>query len=75
MVLIMQYMLNGILPHDPTNAKRMAKEASYYTIVGGQLYRRGFPNLYWNVSAQIGQFSCSKKFMKGLMATTLEEKY
>ena len=42
MVLIMQYMLNGILPHDPTNAKRMAKEASYYTIVGGQLYRRGF---------------------------------
>ena len=36
----MQYLINGILPYDPNDAKRLAKEASYYTIVGGQLYRR-----------------------------------
>ena len=40
-ILIMQYLLNGILPHDPNDAKRLAKEASYYTIVRGQLYRMG----------------------------------
>ena len=34
-ILIMQYLLNGILPHDLNDAKRLAKEASYYTIVRG----------------------------------------
>ena len=33
--------MNGVLPYDHIEAKRMAKEASYYTIVGGQLYKRG----------------------------------
>ena len=41
MVPIMQYLLNGVLPSDSVSAKRLAKEASYYTIVEGQLYRRG----------------------------------
>ena len=41
MVLIMQYLMNGVLPHDPIEVKRMAKKTSYYTIVGGQLYKRG----------------------------------
>ena len=41
MVLIMQYLQNGVLPHYPIDANRMAKEASYYTIIGGQLYKRG----------------------------------
>ena len=42
MAPIMQYLLNGVFPHDPIDAKRLAKEASYYTIIKGQLYRRGF---------------------------------
>lgn len=29
---IMQYLLNGVPPHDPIDAKRIAKETSYYTI-------------------------------------------
>ena len=41
MVPIMQYLLKGVLPHDHVDAKRMAKQAFYYSIVGGQLYRRG----------------------------------
>ena len=41
MASIMQYLLNGVLPHDLIDVKRLAKEASYYTIVGGQLYKRG----------------------------------
>ena len=41
MVLIIQYLMNGVLPHDPIEVKRMAKKKSYYTIVGGQLYKRG----------------------------------
>ena len=54
-VLIMQYLLNGVLPHDPINVKRMAKEVSYYTIVGGQLYRRGLsqPLLKYLSPAQV----------------------
>ena len=38
---IMRYLLNGVLPSDSVSAKRLAKEALYYTIVGGQLYMRG----------------------------------
>ena len=40
MASIMQFLLNGVLPNDSISAKRLAKEASYYTIVGGQLYKR-----------------------------------
>ena len=36
----MQYLHNGTLPHESFDAKRMAKEASFYTIIKGQLYRR-----------------------------------
>ena len=43
---IMQYFHNETLPHDSVNAKRIAKEASYYTVIGGQLYRS-------NVSQQL----------------------
>ena len=35
MTSIVRYLLNGVLPNDPTEAKRLAKEASYYTIVRG----------------------------------------
>ena len=40
MAPIMRYLLDGALPDDFVKAKRLAKEASYFTIVGGQLYRR-----------------------------------
>ena len=33
-------LLNEVLPNDPVEAKRQAKEASCYTIIGGQLYKR-----------------------------------
>ena len=35
MIPIVQYLLNGVLPNDPVEAKRLVKEASYYTIIGG----------------------------------------
>ena len=35
MTPMIQYLMNGVLPHDLVDAKRMTKEASYYTIVGG----------------------------------------
>ena len=41
MTPIIQYLQNGTRPKDPVELKRMAKEASYYTIIEGQLYRRG----------------------------------
>ena len=41
----MQYLLKGTLLHDPVKVKKMAKEASYYTIIGGQLYRKGLSQL------------------------------
>ena len=40
MAPIMRYLSDGALPSDPVEVKRLAKEASYYTIVGDQLYRR-----------------------------------
>ena len=40
MTSIIQYLKNGTLPDDIVEAKRMANEASYYIIIGGQLYRR-----------------------------------
>ena len=40
MTPIVRYLLNGALLSDPVEAKRLAKEASYYTIIRGQLYKR-----------------------------------
>ncbi|XP_016172842.1 uncharacterized protein LOC107615265 [Arachis ipaensis] len=39
---ILQYLLNGVLPEDPKEAKQIKREAANYTIVTGQLYKRGF---------------------------------
>nr|XP_025647635.1 uncharacterized protein LOC112742611 [Arachis hypogaea] len=39
---ILQYLLDGTLPPDPKEEKRIKREATNYTIVAGQLYKRGF---------------------------------
>nr|XP_025661621.1 uncharacterized protein LOC112757229 [Arachis hypogaea] len=39
---ILQYLLDGTLPPDPKEEKRIKREAANYTIVAGQLYKRGF---------------------------------
>nr|XP_025647775.1 uncharacterized protein LOC112742761 [Arachis hypogaea] len=39
---ILQYLLEGTLPPDPKEEKRIKREAANYTIVAGQLYKRGF---------------------------------
>ena len=40
MTPIIQYLRKAAQPEDDVEAKRMVKEASYYTIIKGQLYRR-----------------------------------
>ncbi|XP_025660949.1 uncharacterized protein [Arachis hypogaea] len=40
---ILQYLLDGTLPPDPKEGKRITREAANYTIIAGQLYKRGFP--------------------------------
>ncbi|XP_072064186.1 uncharacterized protein [Arachis hypogaea] len=39
---ILQYLLDGVLPEDPKEAKRVKQEAANYTIVLGQLYKQEF---------------------------------
>ncbi|XP_016178361.1 uncharacterized protein LOC107620749 [Arachis ipaensis] len=39
---ILQYLLDGTLPPDPKEGKRIKREAAKYTVVAGQLYKRGF---------------------------------
>ncbi|XP_016185827.1 uncharacterized protein LOC107627512 [Arachis ipaensis] len=39
---ILQYLLNRELPEDPKEGKRIKREAAGYTVVAGQLYKRGF---------------------------------
>ncbi|RYQ98559.1 hypothetical protein Ahy_B07g086299 [Arachis hypogaea] len=39
---ILQYLLNGTLPPDPKEGKRIKRKAANYTVVAGQLYKRGF---------------------------------
>ncbi|XP_025664382.1 uncharacterized protein [Arachis hypogaea] len=39
---ILQYLLNRTLPEDPKEGKRIKREAAGYTVVAGQLYKRGF---------------------------------
>ncbi|XP_057740563.1 uncharacterized protein LOC130957736 [Arachis stenosperma] len=39
---ILQYLLNGTLPPDPKEERRIKREAANYTIIAGQLYKRGF---------------------------------
>ncbi|XP_016172808.1 uncharacterized protein LOC107615223 [Arachis ipaensis] len=39
---ILQYFLDGTLPPDPKEGKRIKREAANYTVVTGQLYKRGF---------------------------------
>ena len=45
MTPINQYLRNGTQMEDPIEAKRLAREASYYTTINGQLYRRGLSQL------------------------------
>ncbi|XP_025678147.1 uncharacterized protein [Arachis hypogaea] len=42
---ILQYLLDGTLPEDPKEEKRTKREAANYTVVAGQLYKRGFSQL------------------------------
>ncbi|XP_025674254.1 uncharacterized protein [Arachis hypogaea] len=39
---ILQYLLDGTLPPDPKEGRRIKREAANYTIIAGQLYKRGF---------------------------------
>ncbi|XP_057746490.1 uncharacterized protein LOC130965746 [Arachis stenosperma] len=39
---IWQYLRDGILPPDPKEERRIKREAANYTIIAGQLYKRGF---------------------------------
>ncbi|XP_072054885.1 uncharacterized protein [Arachis hypogaea] len=39
---ILQYLLKETLPKDPKEEKRTKREAANYTVVAGQLYKRGF---------------------------------
>nr|XP_025616631.1 uncharacterized protein LOC112708929 [Arachis hypogaea] len=39
---ILQYLLDGTLPPDLKEGKRIKREAAKYTIIAGQLYKRGF---------------------------------
>ncbi|XP_072062145.1 uncharacterized protein [Arachis hypogaea] len=39
---ILQYLLDGTLPEDPKEGKRIKREAANYTVVTGHLYKRGF---------------------------------
>ena len=38
---IQDYLERGIIPTDPTEAKKLIREAAVYTIVDDQLYRKG----------------------------------
>ena len=40
MTSIVQYLLNGVLPSELGEVRRLAKKASYYTIIEGHLYKR-----------------------------------
>ncbi|RDY14054.1 Tf2-9, partial [Mucuna pruriens] len=42
MTPLVQYLEDGRVPEDGQEARRMMKEATKYTLVGQQLYRRGF---------------------------------
>ncbi|XP_072084512.1 uncharacterized protein [Arachis hypogaea] len=39
---ILRYLLDGTLPSDPKEGKQIKREAANYTVVAGQLYKRGF---------------------------------
>lgn len=42
---VWQYLTHGKLPDEDGEAKRVRRQASFYTIKDGQLYRRGFSTL------------------------------
>ncbi|XP_072076505.1 uncharacterized protein [Arachis hypogaea] len=42
---ILQYLLDGTLLEDPKEEKQTKREAANYTVVAGQLYKRGFSQL------------------------------
>ncbi|XP_015944568.1 uncharacterized protein LOC107469701 [Arachis duranensis] len=39
---ILQYLRDRVLPPDPKEERRIKREAANYTIIAGQLYKRGF---------------------------------
>ncbi|XP_016195605.1 uncharacterized protein LOC107636622 [Arachis ipaensis] len=39
---ILQYLIDGMLPEDSKEVNRIKREAANYTVITGQLYKRGF---------------------------------
>lgn len=77
MAPIMRYLLDGAFLNDPVEVKRLAKEASYYTIVGGQLYRRSLlqpllkcltPNKVNSVLEEVHKGSCGYHLGRKVLA-------
>ncbi|GMH29516.1 hypothetical protein Nepgr_031359 [Nepenthes gracilis] len=42
----LRHLADGSLPEDPEKAKQIKKTAGWYTVVDGQLYRRGYSTPY-----------------------------
>jgi len=45
MTPILNFLMNDMLPDDRTEARRIRRQAASYTVVGGELFRRGFSSL------------------------------
>ena len=44
-----RYLVDEILPLDPTEARKIKKNSSKYTLIDGKLFRHGFTTLFWCV--------------------------
>ena len=44
-----RYLADGILPLEPTEARKIKKNFTKYTLIDGELFRHGFTSLFWYV--------------------------
>jgi len=44
-----RYLVDGILPLEPTEARKIKKNSAKYTLIDGELFRHGFTHKSWYV--------------------------
>jgi hypothetical protein len=67
---ILEWLVEGKLPSDQTEARRIARRAKAFVLIDGELYKCGQPTYSCGASSGIKVASCCKRYMPAPVVTT-----
>jgi hypothetical protein len=68
---ILEWLVEGKLPFDQTEAQRIARRAKVFVLINDELYIAGLPTYSCGASTGIKAVSCCKRYMLAPTVTTL----